>query len=58
MLWRRSSSLDYLLLSLLYLPILSEMAMEGRVALGEVSRRSRPWLYTSIFIFSLLASTS
>lgn len=41
----------YLLLSLLYLPVLSKMEPGGSQALGEISQRSRPWLYASLLIF-------
>ena len=38
----------YLLLSLIYLPVLRK----GDCAiLSEISKRSRPWLYTSLLIF-------
>jgi uncharacterized membrane protein len=40
----------YLLLSLIYLPALSTMDSAGK-ALGEMSRRSRPWMYGSILVF-------
>jgi uncharacterized membrane protein len=43
----------YLLLSLLYLPVLAKAEMGGGVALSEISRRSRPWLYASLLIFAL-----
>jgi uncharacterized membrane protein len=43
----------YLTLSLLYLPALAKPEMGGGAALGEISRRSRPWLYASLFIFAL-----
>jgi uncharacterized membrane protein len=43
----------YLLLSLLYLPVLSKPEMGGSAALGEISRRSRPWMYASLLIFAL-----
>ena len=39
----------YLLLAALYLPVLSK----NGTALGEISKRSRPWLYTSLLIFIL-----
>jgi len=42
----------YLLLSLIYLPALSTLDNGGK-ALGEMSRRSRPWLYGSILVFAL-----
>jgi len=40
----------YLLLSLIYLPALSNMDNAGK-ALGEMSHRSRRWLYVSILVF-------
>jgi uncharacterized membrane protein len=40
----------YLLMSLIYLPALSRLD-NGAKALGEMSARSRPWLYGSILIF-------
>lgn len=40
----------YLLMSLIYLPALSTMDNTGK-ALGEMSRRSRRWLYGSILVF-------
>ena len=39
----------YLLLSLIYLPVLSKNG--GGAALSELSKRSRPWLYASLLIF-------
>jgi uncharacterized membrane protein len=42
----------YLLLSRVYLPALSNVDTGAR-ALGEMSRRSRPWLYTSILVFAV-----
>ena len=42
----------YLLLSLIYLPALSTMDNAGK-ALGEISRRSRPWMYGAIFVFAV-----
>ncbi len=41
----------YLLMSLLYLPALSKMDKEGALALGEMSQRSRSWMYISILVF-------
>jgi uncharacterized membrane protein len=41
----------YLLMSLIYLPALSAMDNGGK-ALGEMSRRSRRWLYISILVFA------
>jgi uncharacterized membrane protein len=38
----------YLLLSLIYLPVL---AKNNGAILSEISKRSRPWLYTSLLIF-------
>lgn len=38
----------YLLLSIIYLPVLTRY--NGNI-LSEVSKRSRPWLYTSLIIF-------
>jgi uncharacterized membrane protein len=43
----------YLLLSLLYLPALAKPENGGGAALGEVSKRSRPWLYASLVVFAL-----
>ena len=43
----------YLLLSLLYLPVLAKPEIGGGAALGEVSKRSRPWLYTALVIFAI-----
>ena len=40
----------YLLLSLIYLPALSNA---GGIALSEISTRSRVWLYTSMLIFMI-----
>lgn len=40
----------YLLLSLLYIPVLKN---EKATILSEISNRSRPWLYVSLFIFAL-----
>ena len=39
----------YLLLSLIYLPVLSKNG--SGTALSEISKRSRPWLYVSLLIF-------
>jgi len=41
----------YLLMSLIYLPALSRLD-NGAKALGEMSARSRPWLYGSILVFA------
>jgi uncharacterized membrane protein len=43
----------YLTLSLLYLPALAKPGAAGGAALGEISKRSRPWLYASLLIFAL-----
>jgi uncharacterized membrane protein len=40
----------YLLLSLVYVPVFSKSENGGNV-LGQISRRSRPWLYASLIIF-------
>jgi uncharacterized membrane protein len=40
----------YLLLSLIYLPVL---AKGNGAALSEISKRSRSWLYASLLIFAL-----
>jgi uncharacterized membrane protein len=40
----------YFLMSLLYLPALSNTDNAGK-SLGEMSRRSRPWMYASILVF-------
>ena len=39
----------YLLLSVIYLPVLSKS--ESGLALSKVSKRSRPWMYSSLLIF-------
>ena len=44
----------YLLLSMLYLPVLSKMEQGGAAALSEISKRSRVWLYIA---FGLIAAT-
>ena len=41
----------YLLMSLIYLPALSPLDNGGK-ALGEMSHRSRRWLYISILVFA------
>ena len=41
----------YLLMSLIYLPALSKLD-NGARALGEMSARSRRWLYLSILVFA------
>ncbi len=38
----------YLLLSVLYLPVLEK---DGGVFLSQISKRSRPWMYASLIIF-------
>jgi uncharacterized membrane protein len=38
----------YLLLSIIYLPVLGK---NNGAILSEISKRSRPWLYTSLLIF-------
>jgi uncharacterized membrane protein len=38
----------YLLLSTIYLPTLEK---DGGAFLGQISRRSRPWLYASLLVF-------
>lgn len=43
----------YLLLSLVFLPALSTPGIGGGAALGEASRRSRPWQYVSLLVFIL-----
>lgn len=43
----------YLLLALLYLPVLATADTGRWVALSEVSKRSRPWLYVSLLVFFL-----
>jgi uncharacterized membrane protein len=40
----------YLLLSLIYIPVL---AKNNGTALSEISKRSRPWLYISLLVFAL-----
>lgn len=42
----------YLLMSQVYLPALSGLDT-GAQALGEMSRRSRPWMYASILVFAV-----
>lgn len=42
----------YLLLSLLYLPVLSKMELGGAAALSEISKRSRVWLYIALGLFA------
>lgn len=43
----------YLLLSLLYLPVLATADTGRWAALSEVSKRSRSWLYVSLLVFFL-----
>lgn len=43
----------YILLSLLYLPVLSRGDVGAGKALGEISRASRPWMYAAILVFFL-----
>lgn len=43
----------YLLLSLLYLPVLSKMEQGGATALSEISKRSRVWLYIALGLFAV-----
>ena len=38
----------YLLLSVLYLPVLEK---DGGTYLSQISRRSRPWMYASLVVF-------
>jgi len=40
----------YLLLSVIYLPVL---ARYNPMILSEISKRSRPWMYTSLLIFMM-----
>ena len=42
----------YLLLSLLYFPVLIKMEQGGAPALSEISKRSRVWLYAALGIFA------
>jgi uncharacterized membrane protein len=39
----------YLLLAVIYLPALSK----NGTALGEISKRSRPWMYVSLLVFAI-----
>jgi len=41
----------FLLLSLLFVPALAVPETRGGTALGEISKRSRPWLYVSLLVF-------
>jgi uncharacterized membrane protein len=41
----------YLLLSVIYLPVLAKAKKENGELLSEISKRSRPWLYVSLLIF-------
>lgn len=43
----------YLLLSLLYLPVLSKIEQGGAAALSEISKQSRVWLYIALGIFAV-----
>jgi uncharacterized membrane protein len=43
----------FVLLSMLFLPILAGAEAGGRAALGVLSKRSRPVLYVSILVFAL-----
>jgi len=43
----------YLLLSLIYLPVLAKPDMGSSAVLGEISKRSRPWMYVSLIVFIL-----
>jgi uncharacterized membrane protein len=43
----------YLLLSLLYLPVLTKMEQGGTAALSEISKRSRVWLYIALGLFAV-----
>jgi uncharacterized membrane protein len=43
----------YLLLSLLYLPVLSKMEQGGTATLSEISKRSRVWLYIALCLFAM-----
>jgi uncharacterized membrane protein len=40
----------YLLLSVIYLPVLEK---DGGVFLSQISKRSRPWMYISLIIFTI-----
>ena len=43
----------YLLLSLLYLPVLTKMEQGGTAALSEISKRSRVWLYIALGLLAV-----
>jgi uncharacterized membrane protein len=43
----------FLLLALIYLPVLSKMEPGGLTALSEISKRSRPWMYASLLVFAI-----
>jgi len=43
----------YLLLSLLYLPVLSKLEQGGTAALSEISKRNRVWLYIALGLFAV-----
>jgi uncharacterized membrane protein len=43
----------YLLLSLLYLPVLSKMEQGSAAALSEISKKSRVWLYFALGLFAV-----
>ncbi len=43
----------YLLLSLLYLPVLSKMEQGGAAMLSEISKGSRIWLYIAFGLFAV-----
>jgi uncharacterized membrane protein len=40
----------YLLLSIIYLPMLEK---NSGIILSEISKRSRPWMYTSLLLFAI-----
>jgi uncharacterized membrane protein len=43
----------HLLLSLIHIPVLSKMEAGGGVALSEISKRSRNWMYASMLVFAV-----
>jgi uncharacterized membrane protein len=43
----------FLLLSLLFLPVLAKMESSGAAALTEISKRSRLWLYVALGVFAV-----
>jgi uncharacterized membrane protein len=43
----------YLLMSLLYLPLLPRPEMGGGAALGRISKASRPWQYVSLLVLAV-----